>query len=221
MKPILTVSGFVAILFSTTAAIGALRHIPSKYYSRHHTIPMRLREGCTIGLANGDVTVDGRPIMWKVRDITAARQQLVHVSSTPNDYIGVRSQDGEVAMGLNEAGVAGGNPFVYTPGITAPNKTLLNYILKTHDNLNDIRDYIHASVESSSDFSGCFPFIDANDNASMFEVNRSNWVLEYDSMAPDREAQGLLGFVVRANEFHQQTNGTDDIDILGRYYSGT
>ncbi len=94
-------------------------------------------------------------------------------------------------------------------------------LLKTHNNLNDIRTYIQASVESSSDFSGCFPFIDADDNASMFEVNRSNWVLEYDSIDPNREAQGLLGFVVRANEFHQRTNGTDDIDILGRYQSGT
>ncbi len=160
MRPILTISSFVAILFSTIAATGAMLDMPSKFHSRHnamlkmpskshsrhHTIPMRLREGCTIGLASGYVTEDGRPIMWKVRDLTAAaRQQLVHVSSDPYDYIGVRSQGGEVAMGLNEAGVAGGNSLVNTPGITPPNKTLLNYILKTHDNLNDIRNYIEAT----------------------------------------------------------------------------
>ena len=46
--------------------------------------------------------------------------------------------------------------------------------------------------------------------------------MEYDSIDPDRQAQGLYGFVVRANEFHQDADGTDDMTITaGRYESGT
>ncbi|MCD6377705.1 MAG: hypothetical protein J7L99_02505 [Planctomycetes bacterium] len=29
-------------------------------------------------------------------------------------------------------------------------------------------------------------------NASVFEINRSDWILEYDSIDPNRQSQGLL-----------------------------
>ncbi|MCK4661192.1 MAG: PKD domain-containing protein [Phycisphaerae bacterium] len=54
----------------------------------------------------------------------------------------------------------------------------------------------------------------------MFEINNSNWVIEYDTLDPDRILQGMYGWVVRANEWHQNADGTDDPITTGRYYSG-
>lgn len=177
---------------------------------------------CTVGVANGYVTVDGRPLFWKVGDTSDVRQQLVYISGSPYDYIGVRSKGGPIFTGLNEAGIASGNSRVSTPGGAATNSALQRHIWENFSSLDQIRDYIEEEVGlGNCNASGCFPFIDVDGNAIIFEVNRSNWWLEYDSMDPDREGQGLLGFVVRANGFHQHTDGTDDTNIGSRYKSGT
>ncbi len=182
-------------------------------------------EGCTIGVANGYVTADGRPILWKVRDVSSdkpQRQQLCYTAGVPYDYIGVRSEGGGIFMGLNEAGVATGNSLVKLTEGDAPNSLFQRHILKNYDSLDQIRNYIHSEVNAGTcSASGCFPFIDTDGDAIIFEVNRADWVWEYDSMDPDREAQGLRGFVVRANEFHQRSDGTDDTSIGGRDNSGT
>jgi hypothetical protein len=182
-------------------------------------------EACTIGVANGFVTIDSRPILWKVRDTDDRHQQLVHSPGYPYNYIGVRSRGGSIYMGLNEAGLCSGNSAVSSPegSGSTNNASLQNYVLRNCDSVDQVRDYIQSEIDfHNCNASGCFPFIDADRNAVIFEVNRSNWFLEYDSMDPDREAQGLLDFVVRANEFHQRADGTDDISITGgRYESGT
>jgi hypothetical protein len=54
----------------------------------------------------------------------------------------------------------------------------------------------------------------------MFEISHSDWYREYDSINPNRKTHGLYGFIVRANEFHKRSDGTDDPKIKGRYYSG-
>ncbi len=176
---------------------------------------------CTIGVANGYTTFDERPILWKVRDISDARQQLVHTTDSPYDYIGVRSENGPVFMGLNEVGVASGNSVVTTEGGSNTNAAVQHHILRNYNSLDQIRNYWLSEVSGGTcNASGCFPFIDSEGNAVIFEVHRSEWVLEYNSMNTNRQEQGKLGFVVRANEFHQQTDGTDDLSIGGRYASG-
>ena len=186
-------------------------------------VPMEVA-ACTVGVANGYITVDGRPVLVKVRDLGAIpRQQLVYVSGSPYNYLGVRSEGGSILTGLNEAGVASGNSLVRFSEEPASNSSFQRHILENYNTLDQIRNHIESEVNAGTcNASGCFPFIDAQGNAIMFEVNRSNWWLEYDSIDPDREAYGLLGFVVRANEFHERTDGTDDTSITGgRYESGT
>ena len=127
---------------------------------------------CTIGVANGYATSDGRPILWKVRDTSDARQQLVHTTDSPYDYIGVRSEGGPVFMGLNEAGVASGNSVVTTEGDSPTNWQVQHYILRNYNNLDQIRDYWLSEVNAGTcNASGCFPFIDSAGNAVIFEVN--------------------------------------------------
>lgn len=176
---------------------------------------------CTIGVASGNVTVDGRPLLWKVRDLNDdRRQRLLYIDGSPYNYIGVQSEGGGIFMGLNGAGVATGNSLVkLTPGDTS-NLLFHRQILENHASIDQITNYIQSEVTTGTlNASGAFAFIDADGNAIIVEVNRSAWFLEYDSMDPDRKAQELGGFVVRANEFHQRLDGIDNTNIGGRYRS--
>jgi hypothetical protein len=180
------------------------------------------QEGCTIGVASGLVTEDGRPILWKVRDVTEeGRQQLVHVAGLPYSYIGVCTEGEVIYMGLNEAGVASGNSLVKLTSATAPNSSVQSHILRSYASVNQIEDYfLSARQAGTCQASGCFPFIDAYGDSRIFEVNRSSQIWEYDSLNPARQIQGLYGFVVRANEFHMRSDETDNTSIDGRYQSG-
>ena len=174
-------------------------------------------EGCTVGVANGHVTADGRPLMWKVRD-WSGRQGVFSLPSESNDqllYVFQGNLDGGMGAGVNSAGVATGSSGVESGG--GNNWNVQHHILSNHTSIDQVREYWRAQSMAA----GCFPVIDAWGNAVMFEGGLSQWRGEYDSVDPDREAQGLYGFVVRANEFHRRSDGTDDQNIGGRYASGT
>ena len=170
---------------------------------------------CTVGTASGLATVDGRPIMWKVRDnLPRLRQRLSHTSGSPYDYLGVRDVGGSVYLGLNEAGVGTGNATV----AGGANSAAQTYILANCSSMLQIRNYLLTATDAG----GNFPFIDASGNASVFEIDHGLWFTECDAVNPNRQAQGLFGFVVRANEYHYRSDGTDNLSIVGgRYESGT
>ena len=180
------------------------------------------QEGCTVGVAGGEVTQDGRPILWKVRDVgSEGRQQLVYVEDSPHSYIGVRSEGGDVYMGLSEAGVASGNSLVRLSSGSASNASVQEHILRSFASVDQIADYFTSEQQAGTcNASGCFPFIDAAGGARIFEVDRSRQLWAYDSLDPARQVQGLHGFVVRANEFHMTDDGTDDAGTGGRYACG-
>ena len=41
-----------------------------------------IREECTIGVANGNATSDGRPMVWKTRDYSSARDNEVKYNTS-------------------------------------------------------------------------------------------------------------------------------------------
>lgn len=179
-------------------------------------------EGCTIGVASGLVTQDGRPLLWKVRDVNGeARQQLIYVEDAPYSSVGVCTEGGGLFMGLSEAGVASGNSVVKpTPGV-ATNSSIQTHMLRNYTTVDQIADDLLSQQQARTcNASGCFPFIDATGAARIFEVDRSTSLWTYDSLAPARQAQGLYGFVVRANEFHMRSDGTDRVSIGRRYATG-
>jgi hypothetical protein len=47
----------------------------------------RLRGDCTIGVFSGEVTSDGRPLLWKNRDVADANQRFIYVGSYLRDDI--------------------------------------------------------------------------------------------------------------------------------------
>jgi len=171
--------------------------------------------GCTIGVANGNVTVDNRPLLWKSRMWTGGNNQVVFSPGLPYDFIGVKSISGKYAMmGLNSAGLCTGNTYVVGRG----NGRFMQNILRHCGTVDEVRDYIQQKLEAGTlDATGCFPFADAHGSATLFEISYSSWSIEYDTLDPDRRAQNMYGWVVRANEFHNNPNGLDDLLHPGRY----
>jgi hypothetical protein len=176
---------------------------------------------CTIGVACGAVTHDGRSILWKSR-MTGRKpdHEVMFFFGVPYRYIGVRGGSAYYPqMGVNSAGLCTGNSQVGPDG--SGDGPFTEHVLRNFATVDEVRDYIQQELAAGMlNVSGCFPIADAAGNAVIFEINRSNWVLEYDAMNPNRADQGLLGWIVRANEFHDMPDGTDDTSIGGRYLSG-
>jgi len=177
-----------------------------------------LAHACTIGVADGSVTEDDRPLLWKSRMWSGSPDNFVgHFSWGTYDYVGVGSLGGFPMMGVNEAGLCTGNTLVGD----GSNSLFMNIILGSYSTVDEVRDYIQQEFNAGTlAASGCFPFLDADGNATLFEIDHANWVIEYDTLDPDRAGQDMLGWVVRANEFHQNADGTDDTWVGGRYASG-
>ncbi len=176
---------------------------------------------CTIGVADGSVSVDGRGLLWKSRMLSSVPlNEVVHVTASPYDYIGIRSQGGSVMLGLNAAGLSTGNSLVGSGA--GGNGTFMRNALEDFDSVDLLRDYIvqEFSLGNLDNVTGCFPFLDASGDATMFEIDKDAALYEYSTQDPDRAAQNMLGWVVRANEFHARTDGTDEVTIGGRYNSG-
>lgn len=174
--------------------------------------------GCTIGVANGIVAEDERPLLWKSRVWSGGDNQIVYSPGEPYDYIGVKTTGATYTMmGLNSAGLCTGNSVVYSRG----NGSLMCHILRNFSTVGEVRDYIDQEFNAGTlDATGCFPFTDADGNATMFEISYSNWYIEYDTLDPDRIPQDLYGWVVRANEFHENEDGTDNLATGGCYLTG-
>jgi hypothetical protein len=64
-------------------------------------------EECTVGLATGRATSDGRPMIWKTRDASALNNEVVWVSDRPIPYVAVVTAGySSVWMGINQQGFA-------------------------------------------------------------------------------------------------------------------
>ncbi len=198
--------------------------------------------GCTIGVHNSYTTTHNSPVLWKVadvsdKDIQKAPEDLCAIVKyfstddwgTEYNFIALTyTWEGlephkRIISGLNEAGVGTGNSLVSVDDYDNNNLLFMFHVLGSYDEIDEIRDYIASDLgKTEYNPSGCFPFIDNDGNAFMFELDSSNnryW--EYDTMDDDRDDQGLKGFVVRANEFHVHEDGTDDTDVMFRYLTGT
>jgi len=177
------------------------------------------RADCTIGVADGTVSDDGRALLWKSRMQSGLpRNEVAYYSGSSYDYVGIRSQSGSAAMGLNSAGLATGNTLVGS----GANYSFMNHTLTNYSSVSQVRTYVQDEFDAGRlNAAGCFPFMDAAGNATMFEIDHSTSLYEYTTTDADRAGQGLSGRVVRANEFHSRSDGTDDTSITGgRYESG-
>lgn len=150
---------------------------------------------CTIGLALGSATTDGRPVVFKNRDITSWSLEF-RVDTPSGDYAYVRnSYEGSSTawMGANEVGFAIVQSAAYNVsgwGSGLGNGSMMNYALENCETVDDFEDILIATDGGGRNTKANYAVIDAYGNGAIFEC--SPYI--YDRYDPDS-----LGIVVRAN----------------------
>jgi hypothetical protein len=187
-------------------------------------------EGCTIGVAMGNATTDGRPISWKNRDEDGSPVHFMKYFTVSNGKYGV------LGMGY-------GDPFNLKMGVNDPGLSLQNSYC---DNINGGYDYVDfklfALTQTSSvseirqaiieDTTGvvnhwdsqpamCSGFSDAHGYATLFElqdkINSGLTYYEYNPLSTARLIQFPWQIVVRSNTAHLNSDGLDNTSGDERY----
>ncbi|MBN1423828.1 hypothetical protein JXA88_04660 [Candidatus Fermentibacteria bacterium] len=166
---------------------------------------------CTIGVAAGRATSDGRPLVWKVRDQGAYPDNHVVWNDNPVNryrFIAVANAGDTLAwMGVNEAGFAivNANSLDLTGRSDLTNGSLMHEALGRCATVEDFSLFLEStSASGMRDVHASYGVIDAAGAAVMFEVEDSlHW--EYDA---DDPLQNPAGFIVRTN-FSMAGGGTN------------
>jgi hypothetical protein len=193
---------------------------------------------CTAGVADGTVTVDNRPLLWKIRnqdDVTndvhyfiAGVAHFSGLGPAAFSYMGMGpandSPEGPVRQGLNSQGLAVGWNVLNSGGW----EELHHQALGHYDTMSQVQTYLNAMT----DLSTYNYFIDFDGEAVLWESQSGGQHWEYDTRTPARDSQlidgdnadgdddystgvdvSLSGWVVRANvPGHFNADGTDDLD---------
>jgi hypothetical protein len=159
---------------------------------------------CTIGVFTGAATADGRPLLWKNRDVTNDVQKfcyfeprLPHAETTFYCYIGnVYSADTtRVYMGLNEVGFAIINANCYNlpdslnRGID--DGELIRMALERCRTVADFEDFMeYTAVKGRKD---CWNIgvIDGRGGAAMYECSNYTYI-KYDANDPEVAPEGII-----------------------------
>ncbi len=169
-------------------------------------VPLTHGYACTIGVASGRVTQDGRPLVWKVRDQpTHPSNHVVWIDSpdTPYRFVGVaNSQDTLVWMGVNEAGFAlvNANSLDLSDRADFGNGSLMHHALGHCRSVTDFFALLDlTNTPDMRDVHANYGVIDASGEAWMVEVSDTQyWAYDANDTASTPE-----GFIVRTNfSFH-------------------
>ena len=203
------------------------------------TGPGQVFADCTAGVADGDVTVDGRPLLWKLRnqsDVTndvhyfvAGSEHYSGLGPASYSYLGMGpandTPEGPVRQGLNAQGLAVGWNVLQSGGWLELHHQALGH----YNTIGQVRGYIDGMTTLST----YNYFIDSAGEAALWESQLGtgrHW--EYNTRAPARDGQwidgdnadgdgdystgldvSLSGWVVRANApGHFNADGSDDLD---------
>ncbi len=150
---------------------------------------------CTIGLALGSATSDGRPIVFKNRDITSWNLEFrVDTPSGEHAYVRNSYRSSSTAwMGANEVGFAIVQSAAYNVsgwGSGLGNGSMMNYALENCETVDDFEAILIDTDGGDRNTKANYAVIDAYGNGAMFECSPYIY---------DRYDADTLGIVVRAN----------------------
>ena len=153
-----------------------------------------ISETCTIGVASGAVTTDGRPMIWKSRDVFA--NVYVHYCDTlANKYIGVGNENSEyIWMGVNEHGFAILNSLADFPDEgngRMGNGDTMKHALANFSTIEEFEAFLDSTNITGRETHANMAVIDSTGAAIMYEVSETNyWIFD--------TADAEEGFEVRA-----------------------
>jgi len=163
---------------------------------------------CTIGVFSPQVTSDGRPILWKNRDVSNRDQRFIYFESYRRDglttipFIGniYRWDTTSVYMGANEAGFAIMNSDSYNLGDSLGNAgmtdgTLMRIALETCITIADFEALLDSTNIVGRRDCWNFGVLDSSGDCAMFECSNRNYV----KFSPADGGGQNDGFIIRAN----------------------
>jgi len=153
---------------------------------------------CTIGVAAGKATTDGRPLLWKTRDMTSSPDNEVYYNSTYG-YVCVVSNPYyyEAWKGVNKHGFAICNSVITDFPVASTGEGNSAFMTSALKYCKTVADFQHCldSTNGARKTNACFGVMDSTGAAAIFETSGFEY-WKYDandtSVAPD-------GFVVRTN----------------------
>ncbi|NQT33717.1 hypothetical protein HQ587_00895 [bacterium] len=181
---------------------------------------------CTTGLASGLATPDGRPLLWKNRDVGTWGQEYHYVDHGGIPFIGLTYENDidDYYAGINAAGFAiensdahnlpGRNPGANGWGGDPDDGETMSLALSTCRTVDDFQDILDSlndeNIGRTDDFN--YGTFDAFGGAAMFECDGYTYT-RYD--AADEED----GFLIRANFAFSgdDTAGTDYVAGVHRH----
>jgi len=173
-------------------------------------------EECTIGVASGRATADGRPLVWKTRDLgTQTDNELYFNTDDRYGFLEVINQGGSYAwMGVNERGFAILNSFSGdlprgNSGLT--NGLLMRTVLGQCATVAEFQHFLDSTNVSGRKTQANFGVIDATGAAAIFET-ANTFYRKFD--AAD-SAQVPSGALVRTN-FSVTGGGNSGIERYNR-----
>lgn len=151
---------------------------------------------CTIGVASGNATADGKPMLWKSRDVTNSAQEFYYFDDGRIPFTSV-TYDGEENKfygGVNAAGFAVANSNSYNLIDLLPGDDdgmIHREALATCYTVDDFQDILDVLIQDGVLLNSNYAVIDASGGASMFEC------ATYSYTRFDADEEG--GFIIRSN----------------------
>ncbi len=145
---------------------------------------------CTIGVVMHDAASDGKPLVFKTRDISG--WNLEFETSTSGTYAYTYNKytsNGSCWMGVNEAGLAMTQSAAYNMGTSASgynNASIMNYALANFTTVDEFEDLLIETDATGRATAANYAVIDAFGNGAIFEVG--SW--EHQRYDPD--TSGIL-----------------------------
>ncbi len=185
------------------------------------------QEECTLGVAAGKATQDGRPLLWKVRDNSSARDNAVYYNASyQHKFISVITVGSSSSwMGLNEKGFAIVNSSsndLSADSIGLSNGTLMREALGTCATVAEFQALLDATNVTGRQTRANFAVIDSTGAAAIFETG-GNVYWKFDANDPETAPQG---YVLRTN-FAINGGGDGGIeryrrqnDLIADFYTG-
>ena len=150
---------------------------------------------CTVGVASGRITSDGRALLWKNRDSSGFENYVRYFISNGYNYLGLFSRGVPSSMygGMNERGFAIMNSVAYDLGKTGgfDNGRLMKRALEECSNIKEFEALLK-KVMGKYDLAANFGVIDSEGGAAIFETSSNSYKI-YDANKSEK------GYILRTN----------------------
>ncbi|MGB9763927.1 MAG: carcinine hydrolase/isopenicillin-N N-acyltransferase family protein [Candidatus Saccharicenans sp.] len=159
---------------------------------------------CTLIVASGKATSNGRPLMWKNRDTSQLLNKLMYFSGSKYKFIGLINADDveskEIWAGLNERGLAIMNSQADDLALKekkydgAGNGAFMKKALGECASVEEFEQFLQRE-KGKWDLAANFGVIDANDGAAFFETS-SEYYTRFDT---NDKKVAPFGYIVHTN----------------------